>query len=392
MSLDRSRSAIQRLLDIADVKIDGDRPWDIQVHNEGLYDRVMAGGSLALGEAYMDRWWDCANLDEFFTRILKAGLDSEFHSWSELLHVATTYVASLQERLHPTHASQAHYDIGNDLYRIMLGSRMLYSSGYWQNAETLDEAQEAKLELICRKLDLHAGLSVLEIGCGWGGAARYMAEQFDVKVTGITTSREQAAYAIEYCHGLPIEILVQDYRDVTGEFDRICSVGMLEHVGHANYGNFMRCVRDSLRDDGRFLLHSIGGNQVSTGRDPWLETYIFPHSMLPAPRQLCQATEGLFVMEDWHNFGADYDRTLMSWFHNFEAAWPTMFERYGDRFGRMWRYYLLCCAGTFRARKSQFWQILYSPQGIPGGFRRWEESPRDTIVSEEGAGESLVTR
>lgn len=364
----RLRGRIESLLALADVRIDGARPWDIGVHNERLYARVLAEGALGLGESYMDGWWDCERLDQFFQRILRARLDRRVRPTRELISVARAKLINLQKPSRAFEIGQRHYDIGNDLYERMLDARLIYSCGYWKNASTLDEAQEAKLDLVCRKLYLAPGMRVLDIGCGWGGTARFAAERYGVEVVGITVSEEQAQYARDMCRGLPVEIRLQDYRDVQGAFDRVLSLGMFEHVGCKNHRTYMRLVRDRLKEDGLFLLHTIGGNRSVTRANPWTDRYIFPNSVLPSVAQIAGAAEGLFVLEDWHSFGADYDRTLMRWHANFEAAWPELKDRYGERFGRMWRFYLLSSAGGFRARTNQLWQIVLSPRGVLGGY------------------------
>lgn len=364
----RLRGRIESLLALADVRIDGARPWDIGVHNERLYARVLAEGALGLGESYMDGWWDCERLDQFFQRILRARLDRRVRPTRELISVARAKLINLQKPSRAFEIGQRHYDIGNDLYERMLDARLIYSCGYWKNASTLDEAQEAKLDLVCRKLYLAPGMRVLDIGCGWGGTARFAAERYGVEVVGITVSEEQARYARDMCRGLPVEIRLQDYRDVQGAFDRVLSLGMFEHVGCKNHRTYMRLVRDRLKEDGLFLLHTIGGNRSVTRANPWTDRYIFPNSVLPSVAQIAGAAEGLFVLEDWHSFGADYDRTLMRWHANFEAAWPELKDRYGERFGRMWRFYLLSSAGGFRARTNQLWQIVLSPRGVLGGY------------------------
>jgi cyclopropane-fatty-acyl-phospholipid synthase len=251
----------------------------------------------------------------------------------------------------------------------MLDRRMIYSCGYWKDASTLDEAQEAKLDLACRKLGLEPGMRLLDIGCGWGGMAKFAAERYGVSVVGITVSREQAEYARKLCAGLPIEIQVEDYHAHQGEYDRIVSIGMFEHVGHRNYHTYFRTARRLLKPDGLFLLHTIGGNVSLTRTDPWIEKYIFPNGMIPSPRQITHAIERMFVIEDWHNFGADYDTTLMAWLANFERAWPQLKATYDERFHRMWRYYLMISAATFRTRSDQLFQLLLSPTGIGGGLR-----------------------
>lgn len=367
---------IQELLASADIGTTGKRPWDIEIHNEEFYRRLVKGGTLALGESYMDGWWDCSRLDEFFFRVLRAEVykRAAFKIW-----YSDTVKSRLLNLQKPSRAGRDvpyHYDIGNDLYKCMLGELMIYSCGYWETASTLEEAQEAKLDLACRKLDLRPGMELLDIGCGWGGAAKFAAEKYQVKVVGITISKRQAEYAKELCRGLPVNIRLQDYRDIHGAFDRVVSIGMFEHVGYKNYDVFMRIVRNCLKEDGLFLLHTIGGNTSVKSTDLWIDRYIFPHSMLPSAAQICSATEGLFVLEDWHCFGSDYDRTLMHWFQNFHDNWETLKKDYDDRFYRMWKYYLQSCAASFRARCNQLWQIVFSPRGVLGGYK----APRDCPV------------
>jgi cyclopropane-fatty-acyl-phospholipid synthase len=262
-----------------------------------------------------------------------------------------------------------HYDIGNDLFRAMLDPYMQYSCGYWKQAETLEQAQQDKLKMICEKLQLKPGMSLLDIGCGWGGLAQYAAENYGVSVHGVTISAEQQKLAQERCRGLDVEILLQDYRDLNRQFDRIVSVGMFEHVGPKNYDTYFSVAARNLKPDGLFLLHTIGSNQTDLNVDAWIDKYIFPNGCLPSVRHIAEASEGRFVMEDWHNFGADYDRTLMAWFDNFKRAWPALSGHYSERFERMFTYYLNACAGAFRSRNIQLWQVVFSPTGVEGGVR-----------------------
>ncbi|TYO98971.1 cyclopropane-fatty-acyl-phospholipid synthase [Geothermobacter ehrlichii] len=369
MTKEGFRKTVCDLLELADVRIDGDRPWDIRVHDERFFRRLLADGSLGLGESYMDGWWDCEAIDELICHLLRAHLDEKVTSPAAVIDSLKARLLNRQSRRRAFQVGEHHYNIGNDLYCRMLDSRMIYSCGYWNSAETLEQAQENKLDLSCRKLQLHRGMRVLDIGCGWGGTARFMAERYGVEVVGITVSTAQAELAREMCRGLPVDIRVCDYRNVEGTFDRIISIGMFEHVGYKNYRTYFRKVRELLTEDGIFLLHTIAGNTAAVKTDPWIERYIFPNGMLPSARQVSEAWEGLLILEDWHNFGPDYDRTLMAWHRNFEAAWPELKATYDERFRRMWRYYLLISAGAFRARSNQLWQIVLSKNGIPGGYR-----------------------
>jgi cyclopropane-fatty-acyl-phospholipid synthase len=357
------------LLEEAGIQVNGSRPHDMQVHDLRTFRRALTQGSVGLGEAYMEGWWDCEALDQFFFRILRKRLDQRVSSRLEKLHDLRAWVMNLQTPSRAYQVGRHHYDIGNGLYRSMLGSHMVYSCGYWARATNLDEAQIAKLDLICRKLEIHPGMRVLDIGCGWGAAARHIAERYGAQVTGITISAEQAHHARLSCRDLPVDIRIQDYRSLNERFDRILSVGMFEHVGYKNYNAFMRIVRRCLKPGGRLLLHTIGSHFTRRSTDPWIARYIFPNSMVPSMRQVSEAIGDLMVMEDWQNFGVDYDRTLLAWHRNFEAGWPDLASEYGETFRRMWRYYLLSSAASFRARSNQLWQIVLAPSGLAGGYR-----------------------
>lgn len=364
-----------RLLADADVRVNGDRPWDITVHDPRTAERTLAQGSLGLGESYMDGWWDCRQLDGFIARALAAHLDEKVTARAALaLQSVRARLLNLQDMRRAWQVGEVHYDTGNEFFEAMLDGHMAYTCGYWAQATTLEEAQRAKLDLICRKLGLRPGMRLLDIGCGWGSLMKYAAERYGVICVGLTISREQAEYGRQRCAGLPVEFRLMDYRDcgrAGGErFERVASVGMFEHVGCKNHRAFFDVARRCLADDGLFLLHTIGKNLRRTVTDPWIDRYIFPNGDLPALGQIADAAEHAFVIEDVHNFGADYDRTLMAWHARFEAAWPRFAERYGERFHRMWRYYLLACAGTFRARSTQLWQLVMAPNGVPGGYRR----------------------
>ncbi|QWT18611.1 cyclopropane fatty acyl phospholipid synthase [Bacillus sp. NP157] len=363
------KARAQGLLAQAGITINGHRPVDISVLDERTYPRVFAHGSLGLGESFMDGWWDCPDLPGFMARVLASHVDESLRSLDTLLAHFRARFLNMQRGEHAWDVGRQHYDLGNDLFEAMLGKRMVYSCGYWANAWNLDDAQEAKLDLICRKLGLTPGQRILDIGCGWGEALKFAAERYGVSGVGVTISKEQAEYARELCRGLPIEIRLQDYRELDERFDAVLSVGMFEHVGGKNYRTWFEVARRCVRPDGLVLLHSIGSNGGPGRPDPWIDKYIFPNSMIPAMAQVAEALEDLFVVEDWHNFGPDYDRTLMAWLANFESAWPQLSARYDERFRRMWRYYLGCSAGIFRSRRDQLWQLTLSPHGVAGGLR-----------------------
>jgi len=364
MAKNKEKGVIKELLHAAGVTINGDKAYDIQVHNENFYTRCLSDGLLGIGEAYMDGWWDCAELDQLIERVSRANIREKFEkNWKLACEILKSRVFNLQKISRAFIVGEQHYDVGNDLYTAMLDKRMLYTCGYWKNADNLNDSQEAKLELVCKKIGLEPGMTVLEYGCGFGSFAKYAAEKYGAKVTGLTVSKEQAKLGCEMCKGLPVEILLEDYRKINGKFDRVISIGIMEHVGYKNYRTYMERTDTALKDDGIAFIHTIGSNKSSTTINPWTHKYIFPNSMLPSISQLSTAMEGLFIMEDWHNFGEDYDKTLMAWHDNFEKAWPDLKSQYSERFHRMWRYYLLSSAGAFRARAMQLWQIVMAKPG-----------------------------
>ncbi|MEJ5261308.1 MAG: cyclopropane fatty acyl phospholipid synthase [Ignavibacterium sp.] len=370
MSAIKYKSLVKELLSLAEIEINGNKPWDIQVHDDRFYKRVITEVELGLGESYMDGWWDVEKLDEMIYRIVRADLQNKVKRNLKIaLQLAGFYLFNMQSRHRAFIIGERHYDLGNDLFQNMLDKRMNYSCAYWKNANNLDEAQENKLDLICKKLYLKPGMKVLDIGCGWGAFGKYAAEKYGVEVVGITVSKEQVALGKELCKGLPVELRLQDYRDINEKFDRIVSVGMIEHVGYKNYRTYFKVAERNLKDDGLFLLHTIGEVRSTKSTDAWTHKYIFPNGMLPSIAQLAKAVENLFVIEDLHNFGADYDKTLMAWFNNFNSNWDKIKNKYSERFYRMWKYFLLSCAGAFRARnKNQLWQIVLSKSGVPGGY------------------------
>jgi len=363
------KQKVEEILAPADVRINGDRLWDIQVHNENFYKRVLAEGSLGFGESYMDGWWDSTDIAALVEKIFHSGLFQKVKTFQTFKVILKAKLSNLQRKSKAFEIGQKHYDIGNDLYRLMLDKRLVYSCAYWKNASDLDQAQEHKLDLVCQKLSLRPGMTVLDIGCGWGGLAKFAAEKYKVSLVGLTVSKNQLELASAVCQGLPVEIRLQDYREIDQKFDRIVSIGMFEHVGYKNYRTFMEVVNRCLEDNGLFLLHTIGGNQSAATSDPWILKYIFPNSMLPSLKQIATACESLFVMEDWHNFGPDYARTLAAWFNNFDKNWDTLKTDYDQRFYRMWKFYLLSCVGTFRSRTNQLWQIVFSKKGLKDGYQ-----------------------
>lgn len=369
-----TKEKLAQLLRAADIEIGGDRPWDIQVHDERLYRSVLAQGSLGAGEAYMDGWWDAEALDQCFTRIQRARLDRELRAPSTLWHILLSWLVNRQNRRRSRQVAEQHYDLPTRLYEAMLGPTMQYTCAYYgaegHQAKTLDEAQRNKLALVAAKLHIEPGMRVLELGGGFGELARYLADEHGCKVVSYNISRRQVEYARGLCESLPVEIRQQDYRDAareSGRYDRVVSVGLMEHVGPDNYRGFFELIKARLKPGGLALVHTIGGNESRSAADRWISKYIFPGGVIPSEAQITGAKEGLFVLEDWHNFGPDYDRTLVAWEANFLAAWPELKESEGldERFFRMWRYYLNMSAGAFRARGLNLWQMVFSHGDVP---------------------------
>lgn len=356
----REQRIITDLLKLAGIAINGTNPWDITVHDSRVYPALLHEGSLGLGESYMAGWWDCEQLDQLIARLIKADLENHVKKNVNFqIRVLLSKFINFQNRRRALEVGKVHYDIDPNLYRCMLDSEMNYSCGYWKNALTLEEAQRAKLELSCRKLKLEPGMKVLDIGCGFGAFAKHAAKYHKVKVVGITISEQQAIWARKNCEGETVEIRFQDYRDVAEHFDRIVSIGMFEHVGKKNYQEYMATVFRNLVDDGLFLLHTIGTNSKD-GVDPWVTKYIFPNSALPMAQEIPNACAGHFVIEDWHNLGGDYVKTLSAWYKNFIRYWNSLGKTHDERFYRMWTYYLSAFMGGFEARRLEVWQVVLS--------------------------------
>jgi cyclopropane-fatty-acyl-phospholipid synthase len=363
-------AAAKKVMDVlrrAGIQVNGDRPWDIQVYDARFFERVLAEGTPGAGESYMDGWWDATALDEFIAKIHRADPYRSLATLSTAWLALKARLRNRQSKARSKQVAKEHYDLGNDLYQAMLDRRMQYTCAYWKDAGTLDEAQKNKLHLICRKIQLQPGMRVLELGGGFGGLAHFMAAEYGCHVVSYNISKEQVAFGRDLCKGLPVRFEQKDYREAADEpeqFDRVVTIGLCEHIGYKNYRGFLELMYQRLSDRGLALLHTIGGNESETATDPWVDKYVFPNGMIPSIAQLGEAMEGHWVVEDWHNFGPDYDRTLMAWWENFDRAWPSLRARYGDRFYRMWKFYLLGSAGSFRARKLQLWQVVLSKGDI----------------------------
>ena len=358
-----SKDVAARILDAAGIPINGSEPWSFQVHNEKLWDRVISQRQLGFAESYMDGWWDCDQLDVALTKLLSINVLKLLKPSPALaFHVAKSNLLNNQTKRRAAQNAKHHYNIGNDLYSRMLDEEMVYSCAYWNNAQTLAEAQQAKFDLICRKLELKPGMRLLDIGSGWGGFLRFATKNYGVIATGISPAENQINLAREKSEGLGITFKQQDYRDLTGEFDRIVSIGMMEHVGPKNYKAFFAKCDELLTKDGRMLHHTIGSNVSKNTTDPFFDRYIFPGGVLPSLAQIARATENTFIIEDVHNFGPYYDLTLLEWHKNISSRWQEI-PQYDQRFQRMWNYYLLASAAGFRAGNLQLFQVVFQRVG-----------------------------
>ena len=374
------------ITDAADVRFNGDRPWDLRVHNPALYGRLLRHGSLALGDGYVNGDWDCDRIDELICRLLRADGNRPLSPGARVRDAALQLrerISNPQSRRRAFVVGQRHYDIDPRVYAAMLDPEMTYSCGYWRQANDLTTAQDHKLRLICEKLQLRPGLRLLDIGCGWGSLAGYASRHYGVEVLGLTVSARQAESIRERLAHLPVQVMLCDYRQLprlrAGRFDRIASVGMFEHVGRRNDATFHRLVHQALEPDGLALLQTIGTARPSLRTDAWIDRHIFPGGRLPAASELSRGLERHFLIEDWENFGPDYDRTLMAWWQNFEAAWPDLQRDSTTEFHRFWRYYLLSCAGFFRSRQGQLWQVVFSRPERSGTYHSWRPNSTEML-------------
>ncbi|MCC6993417.1 MAG: cyclopropane fatty acyl phospholipid synthase [Deltaproteobacteria bacterium] len=360
----QSESIVRNLFEVAGVNIGGNAPGDIRVKNPAFYERLLRDASIGLGESYMDDWWEVDALDVFIDKLMRANIKQKIAgSWKLRLLTAKALLLNLQSRARSGKSVEAHYDIGNDLYTRMLDPRMVYTCGYWKNAKTLAEAQEAKLELIAQKAGLQPGMKVLDLGCGWGGFAAWAAEKHGCDVVGYTLSKDQVSLGKQLWKGLSVDMRLSDYREATGKYDRVISIGMMEHVGPKNHRTVMKVVNRCLKDDGVAVIHTIANNKSLLHGTPFIEKYIFPNAVAPSLAQLGRAIEGLFVAEDLQNIGPDYDPTLMAWWANFDKTYSEISHKYDRRFYQMWKFYLLAAAGASRSRDGQLYHLVLTKTG-----------------------------
>ncbi len=355
---------VRELFALAGITIDGTNRGDITVHDPRFYERLLRDASIGLGESYMDGWWETDALDVTVDKIMRANLKQKVTgSWRLRALTVKAVLFNLQSKARSGASVEAHYDIGNDLYTRMLDPRMVYTCAYWKDAKNLTEAQEHKLDLVARKVGLKPGMKVLDLGCGWGGMASWAAEKYGCTVTGLTLSKDQVSLGNELWKKLPVELRLCDYRDAQGQYDRVISIGMMEHVGPKNHRDVMQVINRCLKPEGVALIHTISNNRSLRHGTPFIEKYIFPNAVAPSLAQLGRAMEGIFVLEDLHNIGPDYDPTLMAWWDNFDRTYSEISARYDRRFYLMWKFYLLAAAGASRSRDGNLFQLVMTKTG-----------------------------
>jgi len=346
--------------------------WGLKIDDASVRRGIARGGIVALGEAYERSEWDCDDLESFMYRVFTSAPPRLSRAaWARLI------LAALDQRLFNRQRGRGafdigmkHYDLGNALFSSMLDESMSYTSGYWARAQTLAEAQEAKLDLICKKLNLQRGQRVLDIGCGWGNFAQFAATRYGARVTGVTVSKEQAALAREHCQGLPVDIRMQDYRAVEGTFDHVVSIEMIEAVGRKNIPAFYKTVDRVLADGGRSVIQAISGDTLSRTSDRgldqyilWLLRYIFPDGYLPKARELIPSRGTNLQVDGWQRLTDDYPQTLRAWARRFNDNWDRLKDSYDEAFRRRWNFYLFGCAAAFRAGLVNVSQVVYRKHG-----------------------------
>lgn len=363
----QAEKTMERLLQKAGVTLNGENPWDVQVHDRAVYNRILTSGRLAIGESFMDEQWDCDDLQMFFEKMLSSGADEDLKSLSTLLLIIKAKLINLQSKQRSFEVGEEHYDIGNEFYELMLTGHMQYTCDLWRDgAENLMQAQEAKLDLICKKLKLEPGKRLLDVGCGWGGLMRFASENYGVECVGISVSKEQTQWATDSFGSLPCSIEVTDYRDFQPKdtFDYVTSIEMIEHVGPRNYKNFFSLIHSWLKPEGKFLLQAIGAPEKVPSAEPWINKYIFPNGILPSLYQIEDATRYFYHWEHFENIGVDYEKTLQAWWNNLHEGYDSLRkidpEKYDERFLRTFKYYLLSSAAMAKLRKIHDWQILFT--------------------------------
>lgn len=371
---DNAELAVRKLAEFAGIP---DTAFDhLQVVDKSAWYDIITKQNLGIAESYMHGKVEI-DLVPFFTTLLNGTAIGTRRKETSFVHVIDALNAPMQlsarlfnqqTRERSTRVTKQHYDAGNDLYEVMLGPSMSYTCAYWRNANNLDEAQTAKFDLVRRKLELRPGMKVVDLGMGWGTAAAYMHQHGNVDVTGVSLSEEQVKWAQAHLVKPGLRFIFSDYRDhcddpeYAGAYDRVYSIGMLEHVGFHNHWSFFKCIKKLLKPDGLAVVHTIGEPDPVPVMDPFLDTYIFPGAVIPALSGLTSAFENDFILEDFQNFGHDYSKTLAAWHINAQKFFEKNPGAYSQEFQRMWNYYLKICEVLFDLRINQLWHFVLSPR------------------------------
>ena len=340
---------------------------EIIIKNDIFFNKLLDRGELGLAESYMDGDWESNDLGNLLKKLMFYQDILESKAKYQTINFLYLKIFSTYESFFNTNTLikspeniQKHYDVGNDLYNKMLGTTMQYTCAYFNKDDmTLDEAQESKMDLIAKKLDLKEGMDVIDIGCGFGSMANYLAKKYKVKVTGVTLSPEQKNFSDEYFGNENVSIEVKDYRLVRGKFDRVYSVGMFEHIGSKNYKEYFDKCYDLLKDDGIMFCHTMGISRPNYHQNEYFASkYIFPEGELPDMLNLTEGYSEKWRLEDFQNIGISYSKTFDAWRENI-GNWETL-EGYDERFKRMWEYYLHLFAENFRCQNFLLFQNVFT--------------------------------
>mmetsp|Transcript_37565 Transcript_37565/g.87936 ORF Transcript_37565/g.87936 Transcript_37565/m.87936 type:complete len:496 (+) Transcript_37565:76-1563(+) len=354
----------------------------VKITDDSAWWDIIIRGNLGIAEAWMHGKAEVEPLPMFIKLLNGTSIGTRRTQGSDFLSTFVNVIAAplgmaaqtinQQTRKLSKRVAEVHYDAGNDLYEKMLGPSMSYTCAYWKDANNLDEAQTAKFNLIFRKLQLPPSehMKVADLGMGWGTLASYVhrESQGSAEVIGVSLSKEQVSWAQANLQKPGLRFIWQDYREICedpaqmGTFDRVYSVGMLEHVGYKNHAGFFKCIKALLKPDGLAVVHSIGEPDFVPVSDAFLDKYIFPGAVIPTLSSLTANFEKDFILEDFHNFGHDYAKTLAAWSVNAEEFFRENPTAYSEEFKRMWRYYLQMCEALFELRINQLWQFVLSPR------------------------------
>jgi cyclopropane-fatty-acyl-phospholipid synthase len=368
--------AVRKLVEVAGVP---DTVFNhLNVSDDSVWYDIITKANLGIAEGYMHGKIDVDPLPLFLSLLNDTSIGTRRKEKFDVLGMvigaieAPTqmmgWLFNLQTKELSSRVTKQHYDAGNDLYEVMLGPSMSYTCAYWKDAENLDQAQEAKFNLIMRKLELQPGMKVADLGMGWGTAAAYMHKHGKVNVTGVSLSEKQVEWAQNNLVKDGLRFIWSDYRehcedpDIVGTYDRIYSIGMFEHIGPKNYEPFFKCIKALLKPDGLAVVHTIGEPDFVAASDQFLEKYIFPGAVIPTLPMATKAFEHHFILEDFQNFGHDYSKTLAAWHVNSLKFFRENPNAYSPEFQRMWEYYLKMCEALFELRINQLWHFVLSPR------------------------------